>query len=157
MILMRVDLPAPLSPSRPTISFLPTWKSTSRRAVTSPNVLEMRDKVSRSEVSTGSLPATSGPRDHRQQPDRRDARPSTRRRLRMRGAGAMGGPLVLPAPKVRPDRARGLPHFLLRQRRQAVDVVFVVKSPARIDVESRASIRLGKANPQDGKVTLEPG
>src|SRR5437879_5495280 len=132
MILMRVDLPAPLSPSRPTISFLPTWKSTSRRAVTSPNVLEMRDKVSRSLVSTEPLPATSGLRGHRQQPDRRDARPSTRQRPRMRGPGARGRPLVLPAPKVRPDRARVLPHFLLRQRRQGVDVVFVDKSPARV-------------------------
>src|SRR5438445_7432557 len=158
MILMRVDLPAPLSPSRPTISFLPTWKSTSRRAVTSPNVLEMRDKISRSEGSIESLPATLGPRAHRQQPDRRVVR-LLRPPVSARGTGRAQGAdrWSCPPRKVRPDRARVLPHFLLRQRREEVDVVFVDKPAARVDVESRQSIRLGQANLQDGMVALEPG
>src|SRR3954447_23366375 len=39
MTLTSVDFPAPLSPTRPTTSAAPTWKSTSSSACTAPNLL----------------------------------------------------------------------------------------------------------------------
>src|SRR5437870_3389754 len=54
MILISVDLPAPLSPSTPTISFRPTRKSIPWSACTSPNVFEIPVSLNRSGASTAS-------------------------------------------------------------------------------------------------------
>src|SRR5450759_3567191 len=49
---MSVDLPAPLSPSRPTTSFRPTSKLTSCSALTSPKVLLMFTMRSRGSIDS---------------------------------------------------------------------------------------------------------
>src|SRR5215210_7852140 len=53
MILMSVDLPAPLSPSRPRTSPLRRCRLTSRSAVTGPKRLEMRSTRRTSSRSSG--------------------------------------------------------------------------------------------------------
>src|SRR5712664_2081506 len=60
-ILMRVDLPAPLSPSRPTISFRPTLKSTFESACTLPKVMSTfsRRTTCRKLRAAGSVGAAS--------------------------------------------------------------------------------------------------
>src|SRR3954447_18212211 len=68
MILIRVDLPAPLSPRRPSTSPLRRCRLTSRRAVTGPKRLEtFSTRRTSSDTAPPSHPADVDVDDHRDQ------------------------------------------------------------------------------------------
>src|SRR5271157_3417851 len=108
--LTSVDLPEPLSPSRPTISRRLTLKLTPDSARTSPNDLE----TFRSSM-TGGSPALDVAGSVIRPP---------RKMLEKRGAAER-----------RLDRT--LPDFLGRQRRDGVDVLAVDEGARGVDVQTR--------------------
>src|SRR5215212_143146 len=66
MVLISVDLPAPLSPSRPSTSPLPRRRLTSRSAVTGPKRLEMcSTRRTSSDTAPPPYPADVDVDDHR--------------------------------------------------------------------------------------------
>src|SRR5271166_3043269 len=123
---MRVDLPAPLSPSRPTISRRSTRKLTSASDRTSPKVFE----TFLSSI-TGGSPA-----------------------LDVAGS-AMPPPRSLQKSEAPPERRLegepdpALPDFLRRKRRDDVDVLGVDEGARRVHVEAREAELLGQADVQD--------
>src|SRR5208282_3081557 len=131
-ILTSVDLPDPLSPSRPTISRRLTLKLIPDSARTSPNDFETFLSS-----MTGGSPAL----------DVEDSviRPPAEL-LEKRGA----------APSA-PPTTRRLPDFLGRQRRDDVDVLGVDEGARRIDVETREAELLGQADVEDRQVALQIG
>src|SRR5258708_4857915 len=79
--LVRVDFPAPLSPTRATISPWPTWKSTRSSALTPPKVLAIWVNSRRGpDAGTLASPSCSGEaellqpglQEHREEDDRAD-------------------------------------------------------------------------------------
>src|SRR6266516_2984661 len=90
MILIRVDLPAPLSPTRAVTSPAGAAKSTSLSACTAPNRLFTPRSSSRGVLATSWPP--SGFRRYGPDPDKRPARTSVRR------PGWRLGPAYVPQP-----------------------------------------------------------
>src|SRR5271165_5903437 len=129
--LTSVDLPEPLSPSKPTISRRLTLKLTPESDRTSPNDLE----TFLSSMTGGSpTPSVAGsaippPRTFEES----EASPWRR--------------LVRPA----------LADFLGRERRDDVDVLGVDESAGRIHIQAREAELLGQADVEDRQVALQIG
>src|SRR6185437_12872702 len=133
-VFTSVDLPAPLSPSKPTISPRLTAKFTPASDRTSPNVFE----TLRSSITGGSPAPEAAPEDC-----------------------VTGVPLLWgaprrgsrPAPRIR----EGSADFLRRQRSDRVDVGRVHERPRGVDVETREAVLLGQTDVEDRQIALKVG
>src|SRR5271165_2141855 len=126
--LTSVDLPEPLSPSRPTISRGLTLKLTPDSERTSPNDLETFLSS-----MTGGSPAL------------------------LAAAAAMPSPRIFEMVEASRGAAPRpcLADFLGGQRRNSIDVLFVDEGACGVDVETREAELLGQADIEDRQVTLQ--